>query len=135
MQDIEAPYTTVELAPVREILLRRRRELVESQRAHEAELADEQERDQPLEEEEIAAHQHARFVAMRVREGINREVMLIDQALARMDAGVYGSCEECEEPIALERLKVLPYTRLCAADAAREERDKVARSPGRSLTL
>ena len=43
-----------------------------------------------------------------MREGILREVQLIDNALVRMDAGVYGRCEECEEPIAIERLKALP---------------------------
>src|SRR4051812_37723723 len=128
----DAPYTTEQLAPVREALLRRRREFIESQAAQEREIADEQSRDPATEEEEAAAHQHTQFVAARMREGIHRELLAIDNALARMDAGVYGRCEECDEPIAIERLKVMPYTRLCAADAAIEERDKVAHSQGRS---
>jgi DnaK suppressor protein len=132
---IDAPYTTEQLAPVREALLRRRRDLIEAQQAHEREIEDEQSRDPATEEEEAAAHQHTQFVATRVREGLGREVQGIDEAIARMDAGVYGRCEECDEPIAIERLKIVPYTRLCATDAAIEERDKVARSPGRSLTL
>ncbi len=131
----DAPYTTEELAPVREVLLRRRTLLLDSEQAHGREMADEQDRDPAAEEEEAAAHQHMQFVAARVREGIQRELMLIDQALARMDAGVYGRCDECDEPIAIERLKALPYTRLCAPDAARDERDKIPHSPGRSLTL
>ena len=114
----DAPYTTVELRPVREALLRRRHDLVEAQVAHERDMRDEQERDPAVEEEEAAAHQHTQFVSARMREGFDREVIQIDQALARMEAGAYGLCEECEEPIAIERLKVLPFTRLCAADAA-----------------
>lgn len=131
----QAPYTTEELAPVREALLRRRRELIETQKAHSRDLADEQAAGPVAEEEEAAARQHAMFVVARMREGIHRELMLIDQAIEGIDEEGFGLCEECEEPIPLERLAVLPYTRLCAVDAAREERDKVVRSPARSLTL
>lgn len=133
--EVDAPYTIEELAPVREALLRRRRELVDAQAAQARDIEDEQSRDPATEEEEAAAHQHAQFVSTRMREGMHREVQAIDAAIARMDAGNYGRCDECEEPIAIERLKVLPYTRLCAADATIEEREKVIRSAGRSLTL
>lgn len=131
----QSPYTTEQLQSVRGVLQRRRRELVESQQAHARELADEQSREPAAEEEEAAAHQHTLFVEARVREGTHRELVQIDQAIARIDAGIYGTCQECEEPIPLERLAVLPYTRLCAVDAARDERDKVVHSQGRSLTL
>jgi DnaK suppressor protein len=129
------PYTIEELRPVREALLRRRHEMIDAQAAHDRDMRDEQERDPATEEEEAAAHQHTQFVSARMREGVDREVVQIDRALARMDAGTYGCCEECDEPIAIERLKVLPFTRLCAVDAAADERDKVVRSPGHSLTL
>lgn len=36
----------------------------------------------------------------------------IESALARIEKGVYGICEETEEPIEIERLRVLPWTRL-----------------------
>ena len=39
----------------------------------------------------------------------------IDRALARLDAGTYGTCERCGEPIPKARLKVLPYAALCVA--------------------
>ena len=133
--DSDAPYTTEQLAPVREALVRRRQELLNAQQAQDREMADEQSRDPAAEEEEAAAHQHTQFVAARMREGLHREIVEIDRALNRMDARMYGRCEECDEPIALERLRVLPFTRLCAVDATNEEREKVARSPGRSLTL
>jgi len=131
----DAPYTTEELRPVREALLRRRHELVDARAANDRDMKDEQDRDPASEEEEAAAHQHTQFVSARMREGFDREVVQIDQALVRMDAGAYGRCDECDEPIAIERLKVLPFTRLCATDAANDEREKVLRSPGRSLTL
>lgn len=36
----------------------------------------------------------------------------IDFALARIDNGSYGICEETEEPIERERLRAIPWTRL-----------------------
>src|SRR5215212_6606319 len=37
----------------------------------------------------------------------------IDSALQRLEEGSYGICERCAEPIPLERLEVLPMSRLC----------------------
>jgi DnaK suppressor protein len=39
----------------------------------------------------------------------------IDRALAKMDAGTYGICERCGNPIPKARLKALPYASLCVA--------------------
>jgi DnaK suppressor protein len=37
----------------------------------------------------------------------------IDRALAKLDAGTYGVCEQCGQPIKKARLKALPYAALC----------------------
>ncbi len=37
----------------------------------------------------------------------------IDRALAGMDAGSYGICEGCHQPIAVARLEALPEATLC----------------------
>jgi DnaK suppressor protein len=39
----------------------------------------------------------------------------IDRALAKIDAGTYGTCEQCGQPIPKARLKALPYATLCVA--------------------
>lgn len=36
----------------------------------------------------------------------------IESALARIERGIYGICEETDEPIEVERLRALPWTRL-----------------------
>ena len=46
----------------------------------------------------------------------------VNQALARLDAGEYGLCTDCEEPIAEARLKALPYATLCIQCAEEAER-------------
>ncbi|HET9309762.1 MAG TPA: TraR/DksA family transcriptional regulator [Actinomycetota bacterium] len=37
----------------------------------------------------------------------------VDRALAKLDAGTYGTCERCGRPIAPERLDALPWATLC----------------------
>lgn len=37
----------------------------------------------------------------------------INRALERMDAGTYGTCEECGQPIPFERLEAMPSTPFC----------------------
>ena len=46
----------------------------------------------------------------------------IDQALARLENGTYGICEECEEEISVERLKARPVTTLCIECKRNEEK-------------
>lgn len=46
-------------------------------------------------------------------ESAGEEIEEIDEALARIREGLYGACEECGKPIALERLRAIPYARLC----------------------
>lgn len=42
-------------------------------------------------------------------------VVEIDRALAKIDNGNYGVCEQCAQPIPHARLKALPYASLCVA--------------------
>jgi DnaK suppressor protein len=42
----------------------------------------------------------------------------LDRALARVDAGSYGTCERCGAPIAPERLAARPATERCVSCAA-----------------
>ena len=42
------------------------------------------------------------------------ELAQVELALKRLDAGTYGNCLDCSEPIPLERLRVQPATQRCA---------------------
>ena len=42
-----------------------------------------------------------------------RELSQIERALARLQQGAYGACENCQKQIPLARLNVLPYATLC----------------------
>ncbi|GAA3163622.1 hypothetical protein GCM10010466_63230 [Planomonospora alba] len=45
-----------------------------------------------------------------------------ERAIARIDAGTYGECESCHQPIGKERLQAFPRATLCVACKQREER-------------
>jgi DnaK suppressor protein len=45
-----------------------------------------------------------------------------DRALARIEAGTYGTCESCGEPIGKARLQAFPRATLCVTCKQREER-------------
>jgi DnaK suppressor protein len=47
----------------------------------------------------------------------------INEALARLEEGNYGRCEDCGCEIPSARLEALPYTALCVNCAATRERD------------
>lgn len=41
------------------------------------------------------------------------EVILLREAIERVDAGTYGICFECEEPIVLKRMDIVPWATQC----------------------
>ena len=51
--------------------------------------------------------------------GAENVVRMIDEALARIDAGTYGTCRVCGREIGEERLEARPWTDLCIDDARR----------------
>jgi DnaK suppressor protein len=51
--------------------------------------------------------------------GATTVVRLIDDALARIEAGTYGTCRVCGREIGEERLEARPWSDLCIDDARR----------------
>ncbi|HXJ96572.1 MAG TPA: TraR/DksA family transcriptional regulator [Terriglobia bacterium] len=60
----------------------------------------------------------------------------VTEALRRMDAGAYGCCVECGEPISVRRLSAMPWARLCLKCQEEAEREPLAdaRWLGQGLT-
>jgi RNA polymerase-binding protein DksA len=53
----------------------------------------------------------------------SRDLLLqVERALGRLDAGTYGRCENCGDPIPKARLQAFPRATLCVACKQREER-------------
>jgi RNA polymerase-binding protein DksA len=59
----------------------------------------------------------------------DRQLVDVDRALERLDAGTYGTCELCGRPIGATRLRARPAARLCLPDQElAEEEGAAARS-------
>ena len=56
-------------------------------------------------------------------ENADNVVAEIDAALAQLEAGTYGTCSACGDPIPEERLAAVPYATLCLNDKRRQEQN------------
>jgi len=68
---------------------------------------------------------------MRLR---NREIFYIkqiDEALRKIEDGIFGECEECNEDIELRRLEARPTATLCIACKEEQERAEGLTTIGR----
>lgn len=45
--------------------------------------------------------------------GESEQLRLIDEAVARIDEGTYGICQNCDQAIGEPRLKAVPWARYC----------------------
>lgn len=63
-----------------------------------------------------------RALELRTRDRARKLINKIDQALARVEAGTYGFCEETGEPIGLRRLEARPIATLSIEAQERHER-------------
>jgi DnaK suppressor protein len=64
---------------------------------------------------------------LRIRDRERKLIGKIQEALARIDDGTFGICEECGDDISEERLKARPVTTLCIdckTKAEEEEKEK-----------
>src|ERR1044071_3979016 len=64
-------------------------------------------------EDDQAQISHDEFVSLRLNSLDYRQLRQVEEALDRMNAGDYGICLACEEPIAPKRLRALPWARYC----------------------
>jgi DnaK suppressor protein len=64
---------------------------------------------------------HDDEIAFAVADRRARQLREVTRALEDINAGRYGICRECDEPIAKARLKVMPFATRCVACQAQHE--------------
>ena len=69
-----------------------------------------------------ASSETDRAIELRARDRQRKLIAKIDSALARLDDGTYGYCEETGDPIALRRLDARPIATLTVEAQERHER-------------
>lgn len=72
-----------------------------------------------------ATIESGRSFELRIRDRERKLVSKIEEAIARIDDGSYGICEDCGEEIGLKRLEARPVTMLCIdCKTVQETREK-----------
>lgn len=54
-------------------------------------------------------------IQLKLKQTDAKILQAIEEALQRIEKGVYGVCRDCGEPIAPARLNAIPWTRVCIA--------------------
>lgn len=62
---------------------------------------------------------------------IRQEIAAVEHALGKIEKGTYGICDNCGEPINLERLEALPQANLCMKCKALLSKNAKATPPTR----
>jgi DnaK suppressor protein len=71
---------------------------------------------------DIATATFEREMASTLEDNSTHVLGEIDAALARIEAGTFGTCQACGGPIGDERLDALPWATLCIEDKRKQER-------------
>ena len=74
---------------------------------------------------DMAADTYERELSMNIVSSEQELLYQIDDALKRLDDGSFGVCQHCNQPIAMSRLKAIPYASLCLeCQRAKEQKHK-----------
>jgi DnaK suppressor protein len=71
---------------------------------------------------DVAGDTFEREKGFAIESSVQALLTQVEEALARLDEGTYGICENCGRAIHPARLKAIPYAKLCIDCKAREER-------------
>ena len=113
MNDRQKNYFRRKLLDWRDEILRESRETLLNLQEENHALADVADR---------ASNETDRSLELRTRDRQRKLIAKIDAALARLDQGTYGYCEETGEPISLRRLDARPIATLSIEAQERHER-------------
>ncbi len=83
--------------------------------------------DVPLHLADLAAENYEQETTLDLIENEDRILAEVDDALARIEQGTFGQCENCHREISRERLEAVPYARYCIR-CARELQSQANRS-------
>lgn len=72
-------------------------------------------------ESDLATSEINQSLIFTMRDRDRKMLTQIDEALHRMDGGVFGMCDSCEEPIEPRRLEAKPTSTFCVACQERQE--------------
>jgi DnaK suppressor protein len=97
------------LNEIKEKLLNERELLVEKLKGNDLSV-DDSETPDPV---DLAVRNYSKNVMLAVSENESKQLVLIDEALLRIEDEEYGVCQNCEKEINPKRLAAIPWARYC----------------------
>lgn len=62
---------------------------------------------------DLAVRNYSKNVMLAVSENESKQLVLVDEALLRVEDEEYGTCQNCEKDINPKRLAAIPWARYC----------------------
>ena len=79
---------------------------------------------------DVATEMFEQELALGLAQHLRTHLIEINDALVRIEEGAYGLCEDCNEPINIERLRALPRAKRCVpCQQVRETAARTGRAP------
>ncbi|HVQ55943.1 MAG TPA: TraR/DksA family transcriptional regulator [Pyrinomonadaceae bacterium] len=101
--------TAANLKKIKERLLGERELLVEKLKGNDLSI-DDSETPDPV---DLAVRNYSKNVMLAVSENESRQLILVDEAIRRVEDEEYGQCQNCEKSINQKRLAAIPWARYC----------------------
>jgi DnaK suppressor protein len=95
-----------------ELMLAKRRELIEEYNKK-RNVGREKAEDGTEDYVDYAVHSYTKEFLLSLNDIERKVLRLIEEALARVESGTYGLCQECFKPISEKRLEAVPWARHC----------------------
>jgi DnaK suppressor protein len=105
--------TAANLKKIKERLLNERALLTEKLKGNDLSI-DDAETPDPV---DLAVRNYSKNVMLAVSENESRQLVLVDEALLRVEDEEYGFCQNCEKAINQKRLAAIPWARYWSSRA------------------
>ena len=108
-----ANLTDANLAHLKEMLLRKRGEILAVSTGTRALPASADVNSRQGDMADQASGTNEVEIQLKLKQTDAKILQAIEEALYRLEKGVYGLCRDCGDPIAIPRLEAIPWTRVC----------------------
>ena len=123
-------YTKVELAKIRKRLVEQKSDALHELMSIKEESLGKSQKDASgdlsgysFHMADMATDLYEREFLLGLAEGEREMLYALDDAIKRIDEGIYGVCDECGEPVSKRRLKAMPQAQCCIKCQEKKEKN------------
>ncbi len=125
------PFTKKALKAIREELIKRKAKILEELLSIKGETLNKSFKDASgdlsgysFHMADMATDLYDREFSLELAEGERERLFALDDAIKRLDDGIYGKCDQCGGFVTKQRLKVMPQAKYCIKCQEKEEKSE-----------